>query len=135
MPPASGRMAPSSAYVSAPKKERSPPTIQTLNDAIGLVPVLARTRPGTRKIPEPMTMPIAASARSAVPRRRGSGAAGAGDVAVVVIARQLGTLRGIPQWYPFTRTEHSRTASGDHFDDGNGGEQSALCERCGCART
>src|SRR5687767_8138205 len=79
MPPASGRMAPSSAYVSAPKKDRIPPAIHTPSAPSGLVPVLARTSPGTRKMPEPMTMPTAVNARSAVPRTRASGVRSAAD--------------------------------------------------------
>src|SRR5687768_1432547 len=116
MPPASGRMAPSSAYVRAPKNERSPPATQTPSASIVFEPALARTRPGTRKIPDPMTMPMAVNARSVVPSIRAScdvvaGAAGAELVAamddwigtggnmVSKVVYRNGTWVGVPLWY------------------------------------
>src|SRR5687768_14516434 len=64
MPPACGFMAPSSPYVSAPSSESTPPTSQTVRASPTCPPLCARTLPGTRKMPEPMTVPTSSSVRS-----------------------------------------------------------------------
>src|SRR3712207_5887620 len=117
MPPASGRIAPSSAYVSAPKKERSPPAAHTPSASNVLDPDSASTSPGTRKMPEPMTMPMAAKARWGVPSMRascgdepagpavaGGATVGAADVGTAAnMARPVvyrnGTLGAVPVRY------------------------------------
>src|SRR5690348_14690449 len=69
-PPVAGIIAPSSAYASAPKNDRTPVKIQmaTIHGAEGNC--LATTF-GTRKMPAPMIVPTAIAAESHRPSLRG----------------------------------------------------------------
>ena len=69
-PPAAGFIAPSSPYASAPSSERAPPTTQTTSAGPACPPAWRKTPPGTRKMPEPITVPITMRIRSRSPRTR-----------------------------------------------------------------
>src|SRR5689334_18771946 len=71
-PPASGRAAQSSPYVSAPNRESTPPSSQTISAGPTAPPVCLITLPGTRKIPDPIAILATANARSLVVRVRRS---------------------------------------------------------------
>src|SRR5262245_37321191 len=51
-------MAPSSAYVSAPSSESTPPSTHTESASPALPPAACSVSAGTRKMPEPITVPI-----------------------------------------------------------------------------
>src|ERR1051326_6775437 len=87
-PPESGFIAPSSAYVTAPNHDSSPPTIHT-RKTVDADPVASIMRFGTRKMPLPMMTPTTiAPACSALRSRTSPGR----DDAVVAGAGPLGTI-------------------------------------------
>src|SRR5947209_11865426 len=69
-PPVAGSIAPSSAYASAAKNDRTPAAAHTsrMPAAEG---TFRATTPGTRKIPPPITVPASSEAASSNVRRRG----------------------------------------------------------------
>src|SRR5205807_7024087 len=71
-PPASGLIALNSPYVRAPNRERTPPRNHTDRASKTEFPTALSTRPGTRKIPDPMTVPTInnTKSRSRKTRRR-----------------------------------------------------------------
>src|SRR3954470_7159338 len=71
-PPAAGFIAPSSPYASAPSSERTPPTVQTTSAGPACPPAWRSTPPGTRKMPDPITVPMTMRIRSRRPRTRSS---------------------------------------------------------------
>src|SRR4051812_2685599 len=71
-PPAAGFIAPSSPYASAPSSERTPPATQTTSAGPACPPAWRSTPPGTRKMPDPITVPITMRIRSRSPRTRSS---------------------------------------------------------------
>src|SRR4051812_30774033 len=71
-PPAAGFIAPSSPYASAPSSESTPPTVQTTSAGPACPPAWRSTPPGTRKMPDPITVPITMRIRSRRPRTRSS---------------------------------------------------------------
>src|SRR5437868_10280744 len=83
-PPASGCIAPNSAYVNAPRNDNTPPTTQTSNATPTHDSVWRSTTPGTRKIPEPITVPKVSMTRSVKPSVRRS-------VVVVSVTSKLRT--------------------------------------------
>ena len=70
-PPASGIAAPSSANAKAPKRERTPPTIQAAKTTETLRPSRAISA-GFRKIPVPIMVPTTMAAEAQGPRPRTS---------------------------------------------------------------
>src|SRR2546427_4950812 len=70
-PPESGFAAPSSANVSAPSSDSTPPTIHAAS-AMPPEPASRTTPPGVRKIPDPMTVPTVMKIRSRSERVRRS---------------------------------------------------------------
>jgi hypothetical protein len=63
MPPESGFDAPSSAKVSAPSSDNTPPANHAIS-AMPPEPAWRRTVPGVRKMPDPITVPTTMKIRS-----------------------------------------------------------------------
>src|SRR5438046_940710 len=72
-PPASGVAAPSSAIERAPARESAPPVTHMAMSAPTL-PTRAATSCGTRKMPEPMIVPMTMAVEPSRPTARGRGA-------------------------------------------------------------
>src|SRR3989475_1361304 len=75
-PPASGSMAPSSPYVTAPSSASTPPSPHARRAYPTSPPASRSTAPGTRKIPEPIVVPTTMKIRSRKRRVRASEAPG-----------------------------------------------------------
>jgi hypothetical protein len=109
-------MAPSSAYVSAPKKDSNPPTSQARNTSLA-EPTAIIICAGTRKMPLPMMVPTTTAVAWLTPRSRASWgsrvfefAGGIGGVAV------YGKILELERHRDLQRTAKSLTTEGteDH---------------------
>src|SRR5438067_13711134 len=85
-------MAPSCAYVTAPKNENTPPTIQAKSTSLA-EPAACIISAGTRKMPLPITTPMTIEAAWLAPssRRR------EGVLVVLAVAMWMGVYRGLDQ--------------------------------------
>src|SRR4051812_39944464 len=111
-PPDCGRIAPSSAKVSAPKNESTPPTNHARYTYFA-EPTASIIVPGTRKMPLPMIVPTTIAVAWLGPRARTSPCS-ADLCSLATLVRPLGIVRGVPEDQAGNIPDGERHRRADH---------------------